>query len=87
MIEEIRLIYEEMTEKAKYYTRVGFLSTALLLAANPCIGQGIKNNDLVQKLGGATGILFGIAGLVYAANGRISEDRKKLRQEIYGAQN
>lgn len=78
MIEEIKLMYNDMSEKGKYYTRVAFLSTGLLLtSAYSCT----KKSSFIENVIAGAGFMSGVAGLVYAANGRCKEDKEKLELE------
>jgi hypothetical protein len=83
MIEEIKLMYKNMNEKEKYYTRVAFLSLGLLEAS---VFSCINLESLLEKTVTGLGFLMGTTSLVYAGKGRIDEDIKRLRKEIYEEQ-
>mgnify|MGYP000698085877 FL=1 len=85
-ISESRAIYGDMSEQAKYYTRVGFLSTALLITSGICLGKGTGDRDLSGGVMGGIGFGAGAIGLIYAGVGRCKEEGKELRNAIYGAE-
>lgn len=76
MINAIKQVYDNMSEKGKYYTRVAFLSTGLsLVSAYSCT----KESSFLENIIAGAGYLGGAVGLVYAANGKYKEDKEKTK--------